>query len=306
MENSNLIIRINEPCHENWNNMLPDPKGKFCTSCSKSVVDFSNKSDTEIHNILLQHKDEQVCGRFVKTQINRPLNIKIDFNHLPKNVSTTKAFAMALFLVFGTFLFSCTDMHGQKVETIEVVNKSEPQDFATGELAMPLPEDTVPTIKTEPTICTISETHVAGGISIERVPPVIDSVFIMEPMVLGGVSYVEVEQKDTTVTDSLINNDGSRMFDQPVNDLKQTEFSVFPNPTTGEFTIKYTVLKRADVTVDILDMKGTIVKSVVNVNAQFEGNYNIPVSAADLPNGIYMVNLINNGKRYTEKLIVDK
>ncbi len=304
MENSKLIIRIQEPCHENWNNMLPDPKGKFCTSCSKSVVDFSNKTDTQIHNILLQHKGEQVCGRFVKTQLNRPLNLKIDLNHLPKNVGTTKAFAMALFLVFGTFLFSCTDMHGQKVETIEVVN-DKPENFIKGELAMPLPEDTVPVVTPQ---CIISESYVAGGISYENIPPAIDSLeSILEPTVLGGLRVENyVEEKDPTVTDSLVDNDGSRKIDQLINDDKQIELNVFPNPTTGEFIIKYNVLKRADVKVDILDMKGSLIRTVVDVSAQFEGKYNIPVNVADLPNGIYIVNLVNNGKRYTEKLVVEK
>ncbi|MBA2612046.1 MAG: T9SS type A sorting domain-containing protein [Bacteroidetes bacterium] len=307
MENSKLIIRIPEPCHEDWSNMLPDPKGKFCTSCSKSVVDFSNKNDTEIHTILEQHKGQQVCGRFTKTQINRPLNIQIDFNNLPKNVSTTKAFAMALFLVFGTFLFSCTDMRGQKVETIEVINNLPEERMMVGEIMQILPEDTMPLVTT-PIQFSVPESHVAGGVSIEQVLPTIDSVVtVFESMMLGGLTVVEyVEEKDTSVVDSLKNTDASRLFDQPVSDDKQTDLSVYPNPCNGEFTIKYDILKRTDIKVDILDMKGAVIRTVVNVNAQFEGKYNIPVNAADLPNGIYIVNLINNGKRYTEKLIIER
>src|ERR1044071_6840987 len=96
-----FIVNIPEPCHEDWNKMLPDEKGKFCLSCNKSVFDFSNKTDTEIRNILLEHKDQKVCGHFKKSQVGRPLNFKIDLNNLPRNVSSTKAFAIALFIVFG-------------------------------------------------------------------------------------------------------------------------------------------------------------------------------------------------------------
>src|ERR1700741_493707 len=115
MKTSSLIIRIPEPCHEDWNPRGPDAKGKFCNSCSKSVFDFSNKTDAEVKNILMEYKDQKVCGHFKKSQVDRPLNIKVNLNELPRNVSATKAFVIALFLVFGTFLFSCTDNHGHKV-----------------------------------------------------------------------------------------------------------------------------------------------------------------------------------------------
>ena len=38
MENN---IRIENPCHENWNLMSRNQKGRFCDSCNKTVIDFS-------------------------------------------------------------------------------------------------------------------------------------------------------------------------------------------------------------------------------------------------------------------------
>ncbi|MBA3683572.1 MAG: T9SS type A sorting domain-containing protein [Bacteroidetes bacterium] len=34
--------------------------------------------------------------------------------------------------------------------------------------------------------------------------------------------------------------------------------------------------------------------------------YNIPVNLNHLPNGIYIVRMINDGKKFTEKLIIEK
>jgi hypothetical protein len=41
---------------------------KFCFSCQKTVVDFTQKTDTEIATILLQNQDK-VCGRFYQSQL---------------------------------------------------------------------------------------------------------------------------------------------------------------------------------------------------------------------------------------------
>jgi hypothetical protein len=43
-----MKISINEPCHENWDKMKSNDKGAFCLSCQKNVVDFSNKTISEI------------------------------------------------------------------------------------------------------------------------------------------------------------------------------------------------------------------------------------------------------------------
>ena len=120
MKPLNYIISIPEPCNEDWNSMMPDANGKFCNSCSKSVIDFTNKTDSEIHTMMMERKDEKVCGHFKKTQINRPLALTIPFHTLPRNLSPTRAFALALFIVFGTFLFSCTNEHDQKISEIKL------------------------------------------------------------------------------------------------------------------------------------------------------------------------------------------
>ena len=41
-------IYIPKPCHEDWNTMTPTQQGKFCSACSKEVIDFSLMSDNQI------------------------------------------------------------------------------------------------------------------------------------------------------------------------------------------------------------------------------------------------------------------
>lgn len=68
-----MKISIPQPCHENWNEMLPVEKGRFCQSCQKCVIDFTKLPDDEILKIL---KMPNQCGRFSTNQleeINRKL-----------------------------------------------------------------------------------------------------------------------------------------------------------------------------------------------------------------------------------------
>lgn len=325
MKNSNFIIRIPEPCHEDWNSMQPDSKGKFCNSCSKSVFDFSTKTDTEIRDILVEYKDQKVCGHFKKSQINRTLNISIILRDLPKNISMTKAFAIALFLVFGTFLFSCTNEQGQKVDSIEITNSEKegmilgdlsfapppPSDFIVGKNEM-MSGDTIMTIDTLiKTRSNYMESTIDGGISFEEVPYIEEVIpepvnqLITENFTTGSMAVYIEEPKDTIATDSMSITASKKIVEQD-DIIKQISFGIYPNPSNGEFTIKYDVLTRADVSLDIFDMKGVLVKTIVSISNQYEGHYQIPVNLSELTNGIYLVNLINNGKKFTERLVIER
>lgn len=72
MKNGTYILKIDSPCGEDWSAMSRTGPGRHCSSCSKTVIDFTGLSDTEISRILSINAGK-VCGRFSDTQLHRPI-----------------------------------------------------------------------------------------------------------------------------------------------------------------------------------------------------------------------------------------
>jgi hypothetical protein len=94
MRTKRFTISIPEPCTENWNEMTPTERGKFCAHCQKDVIDFSSKADFEIANFA-KHKKGNFCGRFVDTQLEK----EFSYTELEKYSNLKYAAALALGLM---------------------------------------------------------------------------------------------------------------------------------------------------------------------------------------------------------------
>ena len=65
-----MKISIPQPCHENWQQMTPNEQGRFCASCQKTVVDFTDWTDKMLIDFLLKNKTV-TCGRFTNIQLEK-------------------------------------------------------------------------------------------------------------------------------------------------------------------------------------------------------------------------------------------
>src|ERR1051326_998579 len=142
---TNFRISIPKPCHEDSNKMTPDQKGAFCKVCNKSVHDFTKKAPEEIKIILVEEMSagKKVCGRFNEDQIeparishavSQSVSQRIDMWSL--NFQRVKKFAVALFLVFGGYLFNSVRSSAQKMGKIAIPQHNYP---IRGEIAIAEP-----------------------------------------------------------------------------------------------------------------------------------------------------------------------
>jgi hypothetical protein len=122
-------LQIAEPCHEDFNKMAVTKNGSYCDSCSKNVIDLSNKTDYEIGKFISETKDKSsICARLDVKQL------ETDFSYFtPERNNPMKYVAT----IAATVLLSST-MTGQRKTPPQTV-QTEPKchDRIIGKIAMP-------------------------------------------------------------------------------------------------------------------------------------------------------------------------
>lgn len=122
MKTKTVRYTIEEPCHEDWSRMKPEAQGRFCESCSKTVVDFSSMSDFSIVHYLEGKKNESVCGRFRPDQMERVYVLTRPHTSFSFDLKT-----VALGLALTTFSAIHADAQVTPIDTTQVIYQ-EPLD----------------------------------------------------------------------------------------------------------------------------------------------------------------------------------
>lgn len=65
----NTLVEIKSPCKVNLDGMPQNESGRFCSVCSTTVVDFTDKTPEEISQYFLSHQGEHFCGAFNRQEV---------------------------------------------------------------------------------------------------------------------------------------------------------------------------------------------------------------------------------------------
>ena len=83
-------------------------------------------------------------------------------------------------------------------------------------------------------------------------------------------------------------------------DFNLTNFSIFPNPNNGEFTISWKSLSNNNIGISVYDMRGRKLFSNAYSNS---ANFKQDINLSHLQSGMYLVN-VSDGERSGSKKIV--
>ncbi len=91
---------------------------------------------------------------------------------------------------------------------------------------------------------------------------------------------------------------------QPIvtNDLQLESVTAFPNPTSGRITLQFKG-EAVPTTVRLTDALGKILMTE-KLN-DFSGEYNDRINLSNYPSGIYNITIIQNGKSYSERIVLN-
>ncbi len=134
-----MKITIPKPCHEDWNQMSPEDKGRFCLSCQKTVVDFTKMDKSEIQQYFQTAVNEKVCGRIKAADLAQD-NILPEVHVYPNrffvapNHTSSHLFLLTVGLVF---LYSCnTSPEHLEQELPLITQESDVQDIDSHDISI--------------------------------------------------------------------------------------------------------------------------------------------------------------------------
>lgn len=159
MKKHTFRLSIDEPCLENWADMSQTEQGAFCAVCQKEVIDFSDKTSSEIAAFFSQKK-EKTCGRFLKSQLEETYVI-----YPPYRQSKFKYVAGLALGLMSTQLSHAQDSIDKNPKV--VIEKLEPI------LTINMDTDTIKTDTIEKTdnskVFNLLQGKLAGGVCIQPV-----------------------------------------------------------------------------------------------------------------------------------------
>lgn len=121
-----FTLEIANPCSENFDSMIPNSQGSFCSSCAKNVIDLSRKTNAEVARFIADNKDQNICARLKVTQLEE------EFVHQ----ETSKMNNLKYAAVAASILLASNVTGQEKTPVKTEINESVPRSNIMGKIAV--------------------------------------------------------------------------------------------------------------------------------------------------------------------------
>lgn len=125
----------------------------------------------------------------------------------------------------------------------------------------------------------------------------------------GATFEAKIEPCDngSTLKSATISNNED-LIEEPY--IKNTEqisnpaiFSIFPNPTNSDFSVSYSLDDMSFVKLELYDLSGIKIKTLLDIDNQTKGNYYFNSSISELISGTYLFVFTYSSKTITHKIV---
>lgn len=125
----------------------------------------------------------------------------------------------------------------------------------------------------------------------------------------GATFEAKIEPCDngSTLKSATISNNED-LIEEPY--IKNTEqisnpaiFSIFPNPTNSDFSVSYSLDDMSFVKLELYDLSGIKIKTLLDIDNQTKGNYYFNSSISELISGTYLFVFTCSSKTITHKIV---
>lgn len=304
-----IQLNIAEPCHEDWGKMTPDEKGRFCGSCQKQVVDFSNMSDRQVAEFFKKPSTGSVCGRFMTDQLDRSIEIP------KKRIPWLKYFfqvAIPAFLVtLKASAVRAPAFKQEQTDAKDTTRKPVYEELRTmGMIAMPVQK---PIAKKDTVVNPVKkpELNVKGEIDVKIMD--VDTSYIMLPEVIlqtmgqvkgrvitmGSVAKIKKEELNCT---NVVKAENKEL----VRPTLIQQLTVYPNPVIAgtAITLSSKSLVNGPHQLEFISLSGQrILQREIQIDPD-AGTWKLDIPQVSA--GSFFIVLTNkqNGSKYSAQLIV--
>jgi PKD repeat protein len=85
--------------------------------------------------------------------------------------------------------------------------------------------------------------------------------------------------------------------------VDQVNLNIYPNPSFGNFSIDFSLVNSGNVKIDLMDIKGSTIKSLLEENTN-AGEFNLNYNLNYLSRGVYFIKMTVNGMTSMKKLVI--